>query len=85
MIKIKGVDEFKFKAVVGDVIDGKPCLTVNYERICEDGNMQIILEGWSFEESATFSQKITYARFKRKYPRNRVYIKGYVSNDKKVD
>lgn len=75
-------DEFEFKGMVyvyGE--DGKQHLHVNYMKDYE--TYQLNIEACSDSKEMRACEHVTYANFKRRYPKHRIYCSGYARVGKK--
>ena len=78
IVDIDGKDEFEFMGMTDSYADcGEARLHVNYQKEY-DGGYVLKLEAYSEGEEMRATPKITYANFRRRYPKHRIYMGGHV-------
>lgn len=78
IVDIDGKDEFTFLGMTYCYADcGEARLHVNYQKDY-GGDYVLKLEAYAEGEEMRASPKITYANFRRRYPKHRIYLGGCV-------
>lgn len=75
-VEIKPEDVFEFAAVVSAWSDDKKRLTANYKK--DYGNIIVTLEGVAKGDGMNAVEKLSYANFRRRFPKHRIYLQGHV-------
>ena len=81
VLNIRNDQEFIFEGmsfVIGS--EGKRCLIVDYK--ANVGECILTIEGEAKAPSLNGREKISFAQFKRLFPKYRIYIKGYIDMGK---
>lgn len=77
LLYIDGDEVFELKgAVKGYGQDGQTHLYCNYVK--SGDKLTLTLEGEGNLDTMSISKELTYRQFRRKYPKHKVYLQGYV-------